>query len=255
MKFVVAAHSDTGIKKQVNQDSLCVKVADTKKGQIAMGVICDGMGGLRKGELASATVIRAFSQWFETRLPLLVEEEDLFKKIKKEWNDLIQALSQKLQKYGSEQHISLGTTLSAILLADGKYLTVNVGDSRIYQINKSIIQITTDQTLVEKEIQANRLTREEAETDPRRSVLLQCIGSSRFVEPEFVEGQAGDQEVFFVCSDGFRHKLKSDEMLGVLSPVVLNNQRIIKESIIDLVEMVKSRGETDNISVLLIRTI
>ena len=61
MNFLTAAHTDVGIRKKTNQDSLMVRVADTEYGQVCMAVMCDGMGGLSKGELASATLSRLFS--------------------------------------------------------------------------------------------------------------------------------------------------------------------------------------------------
>lgn len=60
--------SEVGIKKSVNQDSLCIKNARLNNHDVLMAVVCDGMGGLSKGELASASVIRAFSKWFETEM-------------------------------------------------------------------------------------------------------------------------------------------------------------------------------------------
>ena len=65
MEYIVAAESDIGIAKSVNQDSLCVKVAETELGNAALLLICDGMGGLAMGELASAEVVQSFSEWFE----------------------------------------------------------------------------------------------------------------------------------------------------------------------------------------------
>ena len=69
MPFKVEMHTDIGIRKETNQDSMCVKEAQTDKGNILFTVICDGMGGLEKGEVASATIINAFSTWFENELP------------------------------------------------------------------------------------------------------------------------------------------------------------------------------------------
>ena len=65
MRYLIAAHTDVGIKKKTNQDSYMIKEAQTKMGRIFFGVLCDGMGGLSNGELASATVIRAMEQWFD----------------------------------------------------------------------------------------------------------------------------------------------------------------------------------------------
>ena len=69
MNYLFALHTDVGIKKKTNQDSLCVKEASTPNGNILMALVCDGMGGLEKGEVASATIIKAFSKWFQEELP------------------------------------------------------------------------------------------------------------------------------------------------------------------------------------------
>ena len=63
-KYICAYCSGVGIRKKTNQDSMLLKQIETKEGQIVFAVLCDGMGGMSKGELASATVIRNFDQWF-----------------------------------------------------------------------------------------------------------------------------------------------------------------------------------------------
>lgn len=69
MIYKIAAHSDVGIVKKTNQDSVLVKIAQTNHDKVCLCVVCDGMGGLADGELASATVIREFDQWFINKLP------------------------------------------------------------------------------------------------------------------------------------------------------------------------------------------
>lgn len=255
MKYVVAAHSDTGTRKQINQDSLCVKVADTKNGQIVMGIVCDGMGGLAKGELASATVVREFSSWFETELPKMIDDKNFFTHIRNQWNNLVETVNRKILEYGRVNDISLGTTIAAVIINEGHYLIVNIGDSRVYRISNFIEQLTTDQTLIQKEIKANTITEEQAERDPRKSILTQCIGASRVLDPEFLEGEIHIREEMLVCSDGFRNKLSKEEIQGVLSPFVVDSVEVMRKGIIDLVELAKERGETDNISVMMIRIV
>lgn len=75
MKLLSAVCSDRGIKKKINQDSLLVRSAMTKEGEILLAAVCDGMGGLEKGEVASGEVIRALARWFEETLPLLLSGE------------------------------------------------------------------------------------------------------------------------------------------------------------------------------------
>ena len=76
MRFEIAADTDRGIVKETNQDSLLVKCFSTCKGDMAFAVLCDGMGGLSKGELASATVVRAFDRWSDEQLPELCKSSN-----------------------------------------------------------------------------------------------------------------------------------------------------------------------------------
>ena len=65
MNFKISTHTDKGIKKDTNQDSLLIKVAQTDYGKVLLAAVCDGMGGLAKGEVASAALVRMLSSWFE----------------------------------------------------------------------------------------------------------------------------------------------------------------------------------------------
>ena len=73
MKFRSAGATNVGTTKKTNQDSYLIKIAETELGDVALIAVCDGMGGLAKGELASAEVIHALSDWFENKLPILLE--------------------------------------------------------------------------------------------------------------------------------------------------------------------------------------
>lgn len=74
MSFIVAHHTDIGLKKKTNQDALLLKTAQTPDGDVGLFAVCDGMGGLSYGELASATVVRGLSDWFDNELPELLKE-------------------------------------------------------------------------------------------------------------------------------------------------------------------------------------
>lgn len=65
MNFITEAHTDVGIKKKTNQDSVLILEADTEYGNIALAAICDGMGGLANGEVASASLVKAYAAWFQ----------------------------------------------------------------------------------------------------------------------------------------------------------------------------------------------
>lgn len=253
MKFMTAVHSDVGIYKKRNQDSLCLKVANTPSGEVAMLVVCDGMGGLKKGELASATIVRTMSEWFENNLPKIIREGYENNKVKKEWEDIIKEQNEIINEYGENNHLQLGTTLTALLIVNEDFLVVQVGDSRVYKISNSIEQITEDQTVVQRDIKLGLITEEEGKKDPRQNVLLQCIGASSVVVPEFTEGKVCAGDEYLLCSDGFRHKVEEEEMYGLLAGNLMTNESLMKKSLIDLIELNKQRKEKDNITAMLIK--
>lgn len=251
--FLTAYHTDVGIKKASNQDAFCIKTAQNPENEILLAVICDGMGGLAKGEVASASVIRAFSEWFENNL----SEQAYFTNIQQiqyDWSRLILDMNQKLLAYGVENHVQLGTTATAFLiLNERQYIIGHVGDTRIYRIDSKIEQLTEDQTLVAREIARGNLTLEEARYDNRRNVLLQCVGAVGDVKPQFITGSLKEDAVYLMCSDGFRHEVAEDELFQMLNPSRMTEERIMKQQLIKLIELNKQRQEKDNISAVLIK--
>lgn len=251
MRFIATADTDIGISKNTNQDSLLVKHAKTDIGEVLLAIVCDGMGGLSKGELASATVIRAFSDWFDNELPFELENTDM-QIIGSKWSLMLKDLNVKISEYGDDIGSSLGTTFSGILFIEDKYVLVHVGDSRIYHIGSSLNQLTTDQTFVAREISRGTMTPEQAKTDKRRNLLLQCVGASKVVEPQIICGNT-DKGAYMLCSDGFRHEISEAEIYESLNPVNLMNKEAMHSNVKYLIEQNKQRHERDNISVILVK--
>lgn len=254
MNYSVAAFTDIGIKKDTNQDSLSVKVINTSQGKMVFAILCDGMGGLQKGEVASASVVKAFEKWAMEQLPLMSINELKDYIIQSQWENIIATLNEKIKEYGQMYKAKVGTTAVVLLLTADKYFIMNVGDSRIYEISDDIVQITKDHTFVEREIDMGHMTREQAETDYRRNILLQCVGASKEVFPQMHVGKTKNNAVYMLCSDGFRHKISRQEIYDGLNPSVNNNEEEMTNNIRTLIEINKQRRETDNISVVTIRT-
>ena len=97
------------------------------------------------------------------------------------------------------------------------------------------------------------MTPEQAKTDKRRNLLLQCIGASDVVEPQVQMGKA-ERGAYMLCSDGFRHEITEKEMFESLNPVNLMNKNAMHSNARYLIDLVKSRNEKDNISVILIKS-
>ena len=252
MRYIATADTDIGISKETNQDSLLIKHASYSGGEILMAIICDGMGGLSKGELASATVVRAFSKWFDEELPFELEHPEL-SVIGGKWAYLLKDLNLRILEYAKTHGVSsLGTTFSGLLLLNDEYVLAHVGDSRIYQIRNGVNQLTTDQTFVAREIKKGTMTPEQARRDKRRNLLLQCIGASDVVEPQVQMGRV-ERGAYMLCSDGFRHEITENEMFESLNPINLMNKNAMHSNVRYLIDLNKRRNEKDNISVILIK--
>lgn len=259
--YMAAAKTDIGLVKQVNQDSLTVKVVDTELGEAAIAVMCDGMGGLAKGELASAIVVRAFESWFWEELPYKIKSLTATM-LKADWERLVTDCNDRIRELGSR---NMGTTLTAMLFWAGEYYIIHVGDCRAYELTGEIFRLTQDQTFVEREVALGRMTKEQARTDSRRNVLLQCIGVREEVEPEFITGKLVPGACYLLCSDGFRHEISKEEILSEVSErawKAVQKQGTeseimsgMKETLDRLIAKVKERGERDNISAILIQTL
>lgn len=252
MRYLTIADTDIGNVKETNQDSILVKHAAMNLGEIVLAIICDGMGGLSKGELASATVIREFVRWFDEELPYEMKNLD-FQVIAGKWTLMIKDLNCKILEYGQKIGASIGTTFTGLLIIDDKYLIGHVGDTRVYHINNAIKQLTSDQTFVAREIARGTLTLEEAKRDKRRNLLLQCVGASDKVEPDILVGTC-EKGAYMLCSDGFRHENTEEEIFESLNPVNLLNKKAMHANVRYLIEQAKNRQEKDNISVILIKT-
>lgn len=254
MDYIIAADTDAGISRESNQDSVMLKTFHTTLGKMAFGVLCDGLGGLAKGELASASVVRAFDAWAMRHLPGLCVTGLQDGIIRREWEDLLSEQNRKIKEYGRKNGVNLGTTVVVILLTEDRYYILNIGDSRVYELSDHIEQLTSDQTYVNREVSQGNMTLEEAASDPRRNILLQCVGASDKIYPEMYFGETKKNTVYLLCSDGFRHEITKEEIYDRLCPENSRSQEQMTENCRKLIALNMEREEQDNITVGLIRT-
>lgn len=237
MSFLIATHTDIGTARPSNQDSVCLKRAVLDGDEIIMAVICDGMGGFEKGELASAEIVRFFSQWFD-ELPVEQVCSD-WNGIMELWTVYLERLNKKIRRYGDRFHIRLGSTFSGILLWRRRYLLVHIGDTRIYQMTAGQVMLLTTDHIVPQ----------------RKNILTQCIGAGRPLEPELRAGMYEEDAFFLLCSDGFRHRIKEEEIKKWFFLSSLRTKEEMEMRCVQVVELLKKRGEKDNITVALIKKV
>lgn len=255
MDFVVAYDTNVGIQKSNNEDSLLLKVVETPLGKIVFAVVCDGMGGLEFGELASKEVILCLDEWFHHAMPQLIKngfnQEGLFQ----QWEGIMHSVNRKLYEYGYQKKIQIGTTITGILIAGDAYYALHVGDSRLYKLDNNINCLTQDHSFVQREIANGRMTEEEAREDPRKNILLQAVGTGKQIAVDFFSGRVEKGDMYLLCSDGFRNKIYSDEIWKTLHNEIIKDENVLFQNLHTLVEENMIRMEQDNITVAAIQTL
>lgn len=256
MEYIVGAFSDVGIKKKTNQDAIAVKTAVSDLGPIAFGIICDGLGGLSSGEVASSNMLKMFTEWFSSELPYMLGDGKFEETLKNKWTSMVFDANSRLMNYGEQRGINLGTTLTAALFYAGKYYVIHVGDSRLYEFTEnSARQLTNDHSFVAREVAMGRMTPEQARVDKRKNILLQCIGANASIAPDFYSGDISANAVYMFCSDGFRNKPTDEILYSNFKPSVLPDADAVRQTCCRIIEWNKSQHETDNISVGVIKVV
>ena len=248
MGIQIAYYTDKGTQKQTNEDSLVIRTAKTNRGDVLMAAVCDGMGGLNRGELASTTIVQAFSEWFEDKLPSLIEDGYDFLTIKSGLEFEIRKQSKRIENYAASRGMRLGTTLTMILVVEGKLITANVGDSRVYEVAEELRQLTKDHSLAQREVERGTLRLEDVERYEHRNVLTQGIGDSTNLLPDVKEERLYSDAVYLLCSDGFRHELSQEEIRSALFAARGKGDNNMKKALEKLARKAMERGEADNIT-------
>ncbi|MBQ6480777.1 MAG: serine/threonine-protein phosphatase [Anaerolineaceae bacterium] len=238
--------SDIGNVKKQNEDAYLLKAARNDAEQILFSLVADGMGGLPNGDMASLGIKRAFERWFMEELPQALKADCFDEVLAQQWQDIIVSENETL----NSQATASGTTLTALLLYGGKFYTANIGDSRIYRLNRgTLYQLTVDHSWAQEAILAG-LDADQIENDPRRNTLTRCIGAGLTAEPDtdFTSGNFVSGDAFLLCSDGLRHLISAQEIRDVLASDEMSTDE--KTSL--LIETAKQRFERDNITAVII---
>src|SRR5262249_21770346 len=142
----------------------------------------------------------------------------------------------------------MGTTVSLLLVAEGRYLIGQVGDSRVYLFrNGALTQLTKDHSYVQEQVDAGVLTPEQARVHPYSNVITRCVGASESVEPDVFAGEAQPGDMFLVASDGLTGMVE-DDRIGEILRAGMPPQRSVEM----LVRDANDRGGVDNITAIVV---
>ena len=230
--------TDIGRKREVNQDY--VFATDETIGNLPnLLVVADGMGGHRAGDFASRFTVE-----------VLAEEVQNCKETHPETilGNSIQAANERLLEEAEKDNRleGMGTTLVAATILDHVLYFANVGDSRLYLINKEIRQLSKDHSMVEEMVRLGGLTEEEAKHHPDKNIITRAIGVKKRVEPDFFEYRLKGGDIILMCSDGLTNMVDDDEIFQIVK-----SSRDIVEAVENLIQRANENGGADNIGVIL----
>lgn len=231
--------TDAGRVRSHNEDSVTIlKNANDEY----LLIVADGMGGHRKGEVASSMALSQLGKRF-TEISSIGTKLDAVNWL----NDNVNEINKSIIKYAEENvdSMGMGTTLVVALLTKEYLIFGNIGDSSGYALkNGKLHKVTKDHTLVNLLVEAGDLTEEEAKFHPKKNVLMKALGASDKCEMDIFDVDL-DSEGILLCSDGLTNMLTDEQIEKVLNDESLE----IEDKVSKLIRKCNARGGTDNISV------
>ena len=232
----VAEHferTDTGRQRRGNEDAFYARAP--------LFAVADGMGGAQAGEVASHLAVEVLEQGLpggdgsvEERLRARVREA----------NARIMESAQ-----ADDARAGMGTTLTAAYLHDNTVVVAHVGDSRLYRLRDGTFErLTDDHSLVEELVRQGKLTPEEADEHPQRSIITRALGAEEGVEADSHTWAGRDGDVYLICSDGLTSMIPEAHVAQILAeaPALASAGRM-------LIDAANDAGGRDNITVVLFR--
>lgn len=226
----VAHLTDTGRKRRRNEDAVVCEPP--------LFAVADGMGGAQAGELASRLAAAALR---EEQGEVMGGEERVA--------SLIQEANRRVYQRSAEDRAvsGMGTTLTIALVEDGRVAIGHVGDSRAYLIRDGKLeQLTEDHSLVAELVRSGKLSPEEAETHPQRSVITRALGTDPDVDVDTFSIETRGGDLFLLCSDGLTSMVADDAILKIVE----QHRNDLTRAARALVNAANRGGGEDNITVV-----
>ena len=223
--------TDAGRKRRRNEDSYVLEPP--------LFAVADGMGGAQAGEVASRLAVDAFREFHEA--DGLEPEERV--------TAIIQEANRRIYERAREdtQASGMGTTVTAALVGEESVSIGHVGDSRAYRLRGGRLeQLTDDHSLVADLVRGGRLTPEEADVHPQRSVITRALGTDREVDVDAFTFEAEPDDIILLCSDGLTTMLTDEEIVAIVSEA-----KSLEHAAKQLVKAANRRGGEDNVTVVL----
>ena len=258
----VFGKTDVGRTREHNEDSFVVADLTTMNATLkpevrshrlgergTLFMVADGMGGAAAGEIASAMAIDVVLQELDARWSKAADADpETFARALKAATE---AANSRIHRFASErpENRGMGTTATiAGLIGDTLYLS-QVGDSRAYLVRDGVaLQITKDQSLMQKLVEAGELTAEEAEVSERRNIILQALGPEPIVKVDLTHQQVRRGDTIVLCSDGLSGQMRAADIAEIVA-----REPDLVQVCKQLIDLANENGGPDNITVIAAR--
>ena len=235
--------TDPGCVRKQNQDAYRIEQLD--RGTL-LCVVCDGMGGAKSGNVASSLAVEVFSEEIRRSWKPGMESDRIDQMLRSAVKLANFTVFDQAAQF--EEFSGMGTTLVAALVREGKATLVNVGDSRVYGINRSGISLLTkDHSLVQMMVDRGDLTPEVAKSYPGKNLITRAIGTEPVVMCDIYHWEVGKGDYLLLCSDGLSNVMDDQEILFEVAHGV-NKERCCQR----LLSIAKNRGAPDNVTSVLV---
>lgn len=252
-RLIFGQFSDIGMVRGNNQDAILAAVASSASiddlPDFGIFIVADGMGGHHDGEKAASITTRIVAQYVLGEILGAMLEQTMDDPERPAITEVLREALQRANRAVSAQVPEGGTTASmATIIGDLAYIA-HVGDSRVYQLTDGgIDQITRDHSLVQRLIELDQLTPEEAAEHPQRNVLYRAIGQNETLDVDSITRRLPPHSRLLLCSDGLWN-LVPEETIREISASHSSPQEVCDR----LVNLANERGGPDNISVIVVQ--
>jgi len=235
--------TDSGKVRQYNQDVFRIFSDDDKN--VAVIVVCDGMGGANAGNIASEVAAEEFMRYICTCLDDIKDQTDIAEIMK---NAVLSANRIVFEKsLYNDDLAGMGTTMTAAVSTRHGEVAANIGDSRLYHITRdAITQITKDHSVIEEMIDRGEITRSEARRHPSKNLITRAVGTSIYEPPDIFLLNLNSGDFMLLCSDGLSNVILDSEILKEF-----RKNRTVQETCKALVDIALSRGAPDNVTAVI----
>lgn len=236
------AKTDIGKARELNQDYYYISSPEES---IRLYILADGMGGYKGGEIASRLATESAKNYIYDNFDGTEKQrDDILKLIK---DAIIYANMVVYEKSKKEKELDgMGTTLEVCLIYNNKAYIGHIGDSRVYRIRKGIIRrLTKDHSYVQQLVEDGKITREEANTHPKKNMLTKALGCTPYVEPDIRARNIEKNDILMMCSDGLTNMVGEEQICEIIK----NNPSTAAD---ELVKKANDLGGYDNITVVII---